>query len=319
MNGMTVLVTGATGFLGRRVVAALLEQGFAVRCLVHNPGREAALDTSRLDVHYGSITDSLALRNAIYDIDAIVHLVAVIRETKDATYQTVNVQGVHTLTQTAITSGVKHIVLVSALGAQHGPDQPYLHSKWLGEQALIGSGVPYTILKPSVIFGDGDEFLTVLARLIKTFPIVPIAGSGTGELQPIAATDIASCIRAVLLDNSFSNRVIEIGGPERYTYTQIVKVVSDAMLLNRRHFHIPLYLLKPIIRILETISPRAPVTLNQLHMLNTSNGTSHDSVLKTFGFHPKPLAGNIDFVNNVTFWDGVKTLVGFMPDRSRSC
>lgn len=313
MNGMTVLVTGSTGFLGRRVVHTLLEQGITVRCLVHNPGREVVFGRASVDVHYGNIKDPFALRSALHNVDAVVHLVAVIREKRNATYQTINVQGVQALTQAAVTSRVKRMVLVSAVGARDNPEQPYLHSKWLGEQAVIESGVPYTILRPSIIFGEGDEFLTILARLIKTLPIVPIAGVGNSEFQPVAAEDVARCITAVLHNDTLLNRMVEIGGPEKFTYNQLVKTISDTMLLNRRYIHIPLSLMKPIIRILDRISPRAPVTINQLTMLNTSTAPATDSVLKTFGFHPKPLTGNIDFVNNVTAWDGIRTIAGFMP------
>ena len=139
---MVAIVTGATGFVGREVVKALLSRDIEVRCLVRTPGREEVLGGQPIDVHYGDVGDRAALKAAFYDADVVVHLVAVIREKGRATFEMVNVQGTRNVAEAARGGGVKHLIYMGALGAAAGPTYPYLHSKWQAEQAIIESGMP---------------------------------------------------------------------------------------------------------------------------------------------------------------------------------
>ena len=314
---MAVLVTGATGFIGRRVVSALLAQGNDVRCLVHTPGAEAVLPTDKVEVHYGSVTDPPALSAAFYDVDAVVHLVAIIREKGGTTFDRINIQGVENVVQAASTSGVKRIVHVSAIGAQDNPQLSYLHSKWQGEQAVIQSEIPYAILRPSLMFGEGDEFINALAGLVKALPVVPIAGSGKNEFQPIAVDDAARCVAAAVERDDVVNRTIEIGGPERLTYNQIVDIIAETLAVRRPKVHVSLSLMRPMVRLMQVLLPRPPVTLHQLAMLPVPNYSEIGTVETVFGFKPKPLDGNIDFVNKVGFRDGLRIVLGFMPHHIR--
>ena len=314
---MAVLVTGAKGFLGRKVVGALLAQGNEVRCLVHTPGAEAVLNTDKVDVHYGSVTDPSSLKAALYDVDAVVHLVAIIREKGGATFRGINVQGVENIVQAASASGVKRIVHVSAIGAQDNPQLPYLHSKWLGEQAVIQSEIPYAILRPSLVFGEGDGFINTLAGLVKALPVVPIAGSGNNEFQPIAVDDAARCVAAAVDRDDLVSRTIEIGGPERLTYSRIVDIIAETLAVRRLKVRVSLSLMSPMVRLMELLLPRPPVTMHQLAMLPVPNYAEIGAVETVFGFKPKPLDGNIDFVNKVRFRDGMRIVLGFMPRHIR--
>ena len=314
---MVVLVTGATGFVGRQVVKTLLARGKEVRCLVHTPGRETVLDQGTVDVHYGSVTDPAALRAAFYDIEAVVHLVAIIREKGSSAFDRINVQGVRNVVTVAATDGVKMFVHVSANGAQENPQLRYLHSKWLGERVVIESGLPYTILRPSIQFGEGDEFINTLAGLIRSFPVIPLAGSGENEFQPIAVEDVAQCVASTVDDDSLVNRIIEIGGPERLTYNQILDVVAQTQGTRRLKLNLPVPLMRTIVRLMEVLLPRPPVTAEQLKMLPISNYAELNTVEETFGFKPRPLQGHIDFVDRVGFRDGLKMALGFMPSHIR--
>ena len=161
---MVVLVTGATGFLGRRVVGELMRRHYPVRCLVHSPGSERVFPDSSVDVHYGSVLDTTALTVACQGVETIIHLVAVIRERRNSTFDQINRQGVANLVAAAKDAGgVKRLVHISAIGAGEDRSYPYLYSKWQGEREIVNSGIPYTIIRPSILFGEGDEFLTMLA------------------------------------------------------------------------------------------------------------------------------------------------------------
>ena len=251
---MIALVTGATGFVGREVVKALLDRGLEVRCLVHTPGKERVLAGQGVDVYYGSVGDPLALKEALYDVDAVVHLVAVIREKGRVTFDAVNRQGAQNVAAAAKEAGVKHLLHLSAVGAANNPAYPYLYSKWRGEQAVIDSGVPFTILRASILFGGGDEFVNALAGLVR-FPVVPVVGSGRNRFQPIAVDDVARCIAVAVVDNGPANGVIEIGGPQQLSYNEIVDVIARTYGVRRLKLRIPIALMGPVVKLMEALLP----------------------------------------------------------------
>ena len=315
---MTVLVTGATGFLGRRVVQKLLEHSYQVRCLVHSPGRERIFPTGSVDVYYGDIGDADALTSACQGVEQVIHLVAVIREGRGATFDSVNRAGVENMVAAAKAGGsVRQFVQVSAVGAASNPDFPYLFSKWQGERAVINSGLPYTIIRPSIIFGEGDEFLNSLAALVRLFPLVPVVASGRNRLQPISVDDVAQCIALSLSRHDLQGHTLDIGGPAQLSYNEIVSIVARTMGKRRLRIHIPLWLMWLNVALLQRVTPKPPITTEMLRMVRSRNVAELGIVEDTFGFTPTPLAGNINFVNSVTFNDALKINLGLTPSHIR--
>ena len=150
---------------------------------------------SSVDVQYGSVSDPDALASACEGVDSVIHLVAIIQQRKGATFDSVNRQGAANVVAAAEEAGsVKELVQVSAIGASSNRSYPYLHSKWEGEQEVIKGGLPYTIIRSSLMFGEGDEFTNSLAALVRVFPLVPVIGTGRNRLQPIEVNDVARCI-----------------------------------------------------------------------------------------------------------------------------
>ncbi len=317
---MLVLVTGATGFLGRRVVSELQEHRHQVRCLVHTLGRERIFSPRSVDVHYGSVLDPDALSGAFYDVGAVVHLVGAIRQRGRLTYDRINRQSAANAVA-AIKENrenrVKHFLLVSAIGAGPNPSYPYLHSKWQGEQEVLNSGLPHTILRSSIIFGEGDEFLNNLAALVRVFPIVPVIGSGRNRLQPIAVEDLAHCIALSVDREELKGKTLELGGPQQLSYNEIVEVVSRTLGKRRLMVHAPVWLSYVAASVLQGLLPRAPVTTDQLRMLSIRNVAEPGVVEETFGFTPRSVEGNIDYVKQVRIRDGLNILSGHMPPRIR--
>lgn len=314
---MVVLVTGATGFVGRHVVQALLARGKDVRCLVHSPGREKALGSSKVDVRFGSVTDPAALEAAFYDVNEVVHLVAVIRERGQVTYDKINRQGTANVAAAAAQAGVQRFVHMSAIGARNDPSFRYLYSKWQGEQAVIKGGVPYTILRASLLFGEGDQVANSLAGLVRVFPIVPVAGDGKAQFQPLSVEDLARCVVATVDNQALVGRMVEIGGPEQLTYDQMLDVVCLTLGVRRLKLHIPMPLMRGIVRAMGALLPRPPATTEELKMLSVPNVAQPNAVEETFGFSPRPLGGNIGYVKRVGFWDGLKISLGAMPPHIR--
>ena len=315
---MVVLVTGATGFLGRQVVRELLSRHHQVRCLVHTPGRERIFSDRSLQIHYGSVTDLDALGAACQGVEAVIHLAAIIQQKPDATFEGINRQGTANIVAVCRElGGVKHFMLVSAIGATRNPSFRFTHSKWQSEQEVINGGLPYTILRPSIIFGEGDAFLNSLAALIRVCPLVPVPGRGRNRFQPIAAADVARCLALTLDRDDLKGKTVEIGGPDQPSYNEILGIVARTMGQRRGRIHLPVWLMRPHVALMEKLLPRPPVTVEQLRLATNRNVTEPESVQQTFGFTPRPLEGNIDFVNSVRFRDGLSILSGFMPRHIR--
>ena len=310
---MVVLVTGATGFLGRRVVRELLERRYEVRCLVHTPGRERIFPHRAVEVQYGSVQDPDALGNAFYDVEAVVHLVGIIRKKRRTGFEDVHKQGTANVIAAANRAGARHFLHVSVIGAANDQSYPYLYSKWLGEQEVVTGGIPYTIFRPSMLFGQGDEFVNALAGLVRLFPFVPVIGSGRNRLQPLAANDLARCIAITLGREDLKGRTLELGGTARLSYNDIVAEVARAMGKRRLRFHLPVWLAQLSAAISQGILPRPPITTDQIRMLGIRSVAEVGEVERVFGFTPLPLAGNIDFVNSVGVADGIQMLLGSMP------
>ena len=311
-----ILVTGATGFVGRHVVPCLVESGHAVRILARGPVRQHLLPDG-VEVSYASLTDQEGLEAALSGIDAVVHLVAIIRERGEATFDSVNHLGTARLVKAALSAGVSRFVLMGAIGAVDDPRFPYLQSKWRGEQALIQSGIPYTILRGSIIFGEGDEFINTLGGLVRVFPLVPVIGGGNVRFQAVHVEDVAHSIARTLELDETKNRIIEIGGPEHITYDGILDTIVETYGCKRWKLHLPIGLMRPLVKLMEKLLPHPPATSQQLSMLEFDNVAETDAVSKELGFSPRPLAGNIDYIRKVSFLDGIKMVLGRMPSHIR--
>ena len=312
-----VLVTGATGFLGRCVVPELQEHRHQVRCLVRTPGRERIFAPRSVDIHYGNILEPEALSGAFNDVEAVVHLVGIIRRGKGLTYDQVNRHGVANVIAAAKERRVKHFIYVSAIGASSDRSYPYLYSKWQAEQEVVKSGLPYTIIRSSLMFGAGDEFLNPIASLVRVLPIVPVVGSGKNRLQPIAVEDLARAIAQAVDREDLKGKTLELGGPQQLSYNEMVSIVARTLGKRRLRFHVPLWLAYILTAAMQTILPRPPATTDQLRLLPIRNVAEAGVVDDTFGFTPRSVEGNIDYVKSVSVRDGLSILSGFMPSHIR--
>ncbi len=307
---MTVLVTGATGFLGRRVVQQLLETNHEVRAMVRSPGSERVFTTPPTEVCYGDVRDPDAVAEACRDISEVIHLVAVIRG-GPRQFDAINRQGTANVVGAAREAGsVRRFVHLSAIGAANVPNLRYLYSKWQGEQEVVGGGLPYVIIRPSLIFGPGDEFTNAVAALVRCLPVTPVIGSGNNRLQPIHVDDVAQCVALSLSGNIRGNRTVEIGGPDQLSYNEIIRTVARSM--DRRRFvvNVPLWKFRLPILMMELLTPRPPMNSAMLQLITLRNVADSDSVDREFGFHPSPLARNLDHIRDMTFGRALRTNLG---------
>lgn len=291
-----ILVTGATGFLGTHLVRRLTAERRAVCCVVRSTANVTALRQHSPELVTGDINDPPSLRQAMDGVTAVVHLVAIIRERGSATFHRINYLGTQAVVEAAQEARVPRFIHVSALGARPDPSFPYLYSKWRAEEAVANSGVPYVIFRPSVMFGEGDEFINMLAQLLRVSPIFLIPGSGKTPFQPIWVEDVVSCLIAALKRDDLLGRTLEIGGPQHLTYEEIVDTITHAIGVKRLKIHVPILLMRLAVNIMESLLPHPPATAHQLSMLQLDNTTQLTTLELTFGFQPATLATKIGYI-----------------------
>jgi NADH dehydrogenase len=244
------------------------------------------------------VTAGNGLAEAFDGCDAVLHLTAVIREKGKQTFDSVIRRGTENVVAAAATAGVGHFVYISAIGADPDPSFPYHYAKWMAEQAVRAEGIPFTTLRPSLMFGPGDGFFTTLCGLVRhSIPVIPVAGDGSALFQPISIDDVVRCIQESL-ERGPAMRTIEIGGPEQLTYDEIIDVIHDAIGAGMRiKVHVPVPALMPVAAVMDKVLSKPPVTPAQLRMLARNNITRIDSVRNAFGFSPIPFTLNAGYLS----------------------
>lgn len=293
-----ILVTGGTGFVGSHLVPIVARTGEKVRCLVRSQGSTGRLKGEAVEFVQGDVTDPASISAAMQGADSVVHLVAIIREHKQATFHGINVQGTRNMLTAAREQGIKRFVHVSVLDASPDPAYRYTYSKWEGEEAVRRSGLDFVILRPSAIFGRafGYSFIDSIVRSLKSFPLFAVvAGDGETLFQPIWVDDVASCIVTALTQQE-SGHTYDIGGPEHLTYEQILDAVLAALGERRPKLRIPLPLLRLAVPVMERTMNNPLLTSVELDQLEMDNLTDLDAVERHFGFRPLPLRQGLDYI-----------------------
>ncbi|HWE63981.1 MAG TPA: NAD-dependent epimerase/dehydratase family protein, partial [Chloroflexota bacterium] len=170
-----------------------------------------------------------------------------------------------------------------------GPEGSYIRTRWNAEQHVKNSGIPYSILEPSILFGDRASFFTALADLAKSAPVVPVPGNGKLRFQPVWVEDVVTCIVTLLAEGG-KNETIPIGGPEFYSYDDLLNLIFKTLDKRRMKLHMPMPLMKLGATAMQTVLPRPPVTTAALDLFTTDNVATLDSIPKRFGFQPRSLA-----------------------------
>jgi NADH dehydrogenase len=196
------------------------------------------------------------------------------------------VDGTRNVLEAAAKAGVKHFFHQSALGTREGAKSEYHRTKWEAEELVRDSGIPYTILRPSLIYGPGDLFTVRLAEMIRLSPVLPVIGSGRSRVQPVFIDDVVSCIVKAITSDAFRGRVLEIGGPDQLTYTEVTEAIADALGVDRPTVHLPLPFMRIMAKAAEMVLPKPPVTTDQLIMLQEDNICGMQDIREAFGVEP---------------------------------
>ena len=239
-----LLLTGATGSIGSRLLPLLLESGEDVRCLVREPRR---LGERRVDVQIalgdlGEMSDPYLVRQALRGVDTVIHLAATIRDQPPHRIEELNGLATVRLLRAAERSGVRRFVFFSALDASAAQRTRFFRAKWLAEQAVESSPLETTVFAPSIVYDHSDPWITLLRRF-SFLPVLPVSGDGQARFQPIWAEDVARCVVAALAARDAARRY-ELAGPETLSYDEMSDLVSRIAGRPRPLVHVPLPLIR---------------------------------------------------------------------------
>ena len=266
-----ILVTGATGFIGPKIVHALRAEGRDVRCLVRKPAKAGTLKAWGCEVVQGDVTDAATLREAAAGCGTVVHLVAIIAGRRSE-FERVMVEGTNNLVGAAREAGVSRFLLMSALGTS--PETrglvPYYRAKWEMEQAVQASGLDHVVFRPSFVFGRDGGVLPMFIRQVRWSPVTPVVGAGERRLQPVWVEDVAAHFAKAIDLPEAANRTFELGGPEAVTWNELFERIARVLGKRRARLHLPVPLVRAGAAVAELL-PNPPVTRDQLTMLEAGD------------------------------------------------
>jgi uncharacterized protein YbjT (DUF2867 family) len=281
-----IAVVGATGFVGRHVVARLVASKTPIRAVSRTLGpANAAVSAAAADLLHPS---SLAV--ALTGVETIVHCAAITADKKEAyrgQYHDVNATGTRNLIDAARVAGVRRIVLLNGLGTRPGSEGSYMRTRWEMAEAVRGSGLAWTALQPSILFGDSAPFPAAIARLARQFPVMPVLGGGR-KLQPLWIEDLVTCLIQAANDPGKDSQTIDLGGPEQMTFAEIDDLILATINVRRLKLPLPVPMAGIAARVMSVL-PNPPLVPATLELFDFDNTTDLDAVSRNFGFEPRSI------------------------------
>jgi NADH dehydrogenase len=303
-----ILVTGATNFVGRRVVgqlAARQREGGAgpVCCLVETSQFEQQLPTGvDFYIRSASLGDVQALREALQDVSTIIHLT---REEERPREQPLvdHVTGTTNLLKAAQETDVRRFIYLSLLGATPASAYPLFRTRGESEIAIAESGLDYTTFRSAVIYGPDDAFTTRLVMVAKMCPLVlPIPDVGMARFQPLWVEDLARCIASTVDRDDLVNRMIPLGGPEHFTFEQTIRRILEAAGMHRHLLHVQMPLMQAAADALGALLARPPTPAWWLDLAAVGSATDLGTIPKHFGFEPCRFARCLNYLRRSRPW-----------------
>ncbi len=273
---MKVLVTGATGFTGSRVVPLLLQSGYQVRCLTRATSDRSPLSALTVEWVTGDLSNPETLASALRGVDALVNIASLGFGHADS------------ILRSAKEAGVRRGIFISTTAIFTQLNAGSKSVRLAAEEGIQASGLDYTILRPTMIYGGPrDRNMWRLIRLLRITPIMPIFGDGESLQQPIFVDDVAQAVLRALQTNATIGKSYNIAGKDPLTYNQVIDTVASALGRRVWKLHLP-YM--PIVRVLqftERMKIRLPIKAEQVLRLNENKAFSYEEAQRDFGFSPR--------------------------------
>jgi uncharacterized protein YbjT (DUF2867 family) len=278
-----ILLTGASGTVGRALLRRLTASGERVRCLVRDP-RRLGPDRVRVQIALGDLGNPASFRHALRGVDTVVHLAATIRDQPPlGSIEELNGVATLRLIRAAERVGAERFLFFSVMGASLNSRARFMAAKALAEEAVAESDLATAVFAPSIVYSPGDPWLTLLERM-SLLPAVPISGSGRALFQPIWADDVADCVMEALGSGDEGRRRFELAGPESLSYDDIVVLALRSFRRRRPLVHVPLPAVKAGLTVVERLAgPAAFATWDEAQLMEipmtTPKGTADAEAL----------------------------------------
>jgi uncharacterized protein YbjT (DUF2867 family) len=288
-----VTIFGGSGFIGRSMVRRLVDDGASVRIAARHP--ETAKDhlpratgdkveAVRVDIH-----DDAAVSAAVRDADAVINLVAILYEKGRQTFKALHVEGARRVAAAAKQAGASRMIQMSALGASPVSEAEYARTKAAGEQAVREVFADATIVRPSIVFGRDDDFFNRFAGMASMSPALPLIGGGKSRFQPVFVEDVAAAFAAILADPATAGKTYELGGPQVYTFRELMEILLEQMGSRRLLIPLPFIAAEAQAYVLEWL-PKPPLTRDQVALLKSDNVLGgQEPGLRDLGIEPTAL------------------------------
>ena len=300
-----ILVTGATGFVGRALVRQLFDAGYPVRALLRPSPRTPRLPKGvPVEVAVVSLKDVRGLRAALRDADAVIHLAGTEHQGRNADLLGIDIQGTRNLAEAAKQEGVGRFIYLSHLGADRASAFPVHKAKGIAEEHIRKSGVPHTIVRSSIIYGPEDHFSTQIASLLRGTPVFfPVPGDGLTRIQPLWVEDLVTCLLWALDNPKTVNQTYEVGGSEYFTLRQVIETIMDVIGKRRVFLSTPPPFLRGLVVMLETFNSRFQGSSFWIDYLAVPRTCPVDNLPRVFGLMPARFNYRLDYLRHIPWYN----------------
>lgn len=284
-----VLITGATGFIGRRLASRLVDR-YAVRCLVRDAARAKSLLPAGVELVQGDMTDAASLKAAISGADAVVHLAA--RKGDEPDIAAVNVGGAHNLVAACRAAGVRRVINIGSQASRLARRGAYGETKARSDEAFAASGLEVTTLIPSLVYGPNDPgVFGKLARVTASAPFVPVIGDGSVRFQPVHVDDACAVVEGCLAEPRTIGKTYAVGGPASVTLVGLIDLIGAAIGKKPLKVHLPYWAAMGIARVLGLFLASPPLSVsNVTGAVQSAPDADYGAVFAELGLEPRTLA-----------------------------
>ena len=292
-NQKIIAIFGAGGFLGKNLMRELTKLDYRVKVATRNPYLKGYLkplgSPGQIELFKTNIFDQESVKQVLKNCDLAINLVGILYETRKQKFNQIHSQFPHLLSNLCNELGTKNLIHVSALGVRERHTSQYMQSKLQGEKNIQDNFKPSVILRPSVVFGPSDKFFETFASIAQFSPFLPLIGGGKTKFAPIYVGDVAKAIVKSLELNNSQTKIYELGGPEDYSFKELMEILLAEIKKKRFLISIPWSFAKFQSYFLQML-PNPLLTPDQVELLKYSNVVSGDyPTLKDLGVSGTPI------------------------------
>ncbi len=286
-TGKIVTIFGGSGFLGRHVVRALAKRGYRIRIAVRRPDLAGFLqpmgNVGQIMPMQANLRDAASVARAVAGADAVVNLVGILHETRKQRFATVQRDGAKLIAEACAKEGVEQLVQISAIGADINSSSAYAKSKAEGEEAVLQAFPTATIVRPSLLIGNEDDFFNKFAEMARLSPFLPLVGGGNTNFQPVFVGDVAEVIARGVDGALRSGTIYELGGPEVKSFKSLLELMMRETHQRRLLLPIPFFVATLMGAVFERL-PKPVLTRDQVKLLKRDNIVSAEAIAEGRNF-----------------------------------